>query len=82
MRQVGRRLGQGLLRFKKKFEGQTPRAPRHVGLVRYLDDGPCREAAIKPAVRRTCDKFARVHEADMNGVWGPRPQENLYTSDC
>ncbi len=67
------------MRFKKEYEGQTPRAPRHLGFVYDLDDVPCREAAIEPAARRTCPKFALKHEADINGVWGPRPQENFLT---
>ncbi len=37
----------------------------------------CREAAIKPAARRTCDKFELMHDAAIDGVWGPGPQKNL-----
>ncbi len=48
--------------------------------MHYLDDVSCREAAIKPAARRTCDKFEWWHDVDMNGVWGRRPQETFYNS--
>ncbi len=62
---------------KKEYEGQTPRAPRHLGFVHYLDAVTRRAAAIKPAALRTCPKSEWTHDADSNGVWGPRPQETF-----
>ncbi len=71
----------GPVEIQEGCEGQTPRAPRHLAFVRYLKGAPRREAAIKPAARRTCAKFAWRHEADMNRVWGRRPQETFYHSE-
>ncbi len=74
----------GLLRFEKECEGQTPRAPRHLAFVHYLDDVPCREAAITPAALRPRAKFEWIRDGDINGVWGAGwthgAQETFYNS--
>jgi hypothetical protein len=61
--------------------GQTPRAPRHLASRMISEDRACREAPIKPAAHRTCPQFELKREADMNGVWGPRPQKTYYNSN-
>ncbi len=68
------------MRFEKGCEGQTPRAPRHLVVVQYLDVVLRREAAIKPAALRPCAKFEWIHDVDIDRVWGPRPQEIFYNS--
>ncbi len=72
----------GPVEIQEGCEGQTPRAPRHLAFLHYLTEAPRREAAIKPASRRTCDKFECWHEADMNGVWAPQPQETFIIHIC
>ncbi len=70
-------FGSGPVEIAEEMRGVNPsRAPSFV-VVHYLDDVPCRAAAKKSAACRTCLKVEWKHEADMNGVWGPWPQENL-----